>query len=53
MILADARDDGEDGLDDIRAVEPSTHADLDDCEVDPLLTEVDEGHHGRQLEERR
>ena len=52
MVEADIGDDGNQRGDDVRAVQPSAQAYLDDSDVDVHVTEVLEGHGCRHLKER-
>jgi hypothetical protein len=53
VLEIDAGHDGDDSVDHVRGVHPSTHADLDHGDVHRAVSEILEGHRRRDLEERR
>ena len=52
VIQTDIRDDGEDGSEDVGAVEPSSESHFNDCNIYLLRYKIGKSHGGHGLEER-
>ena len=53
MVKTDISDDGEDGSDDVRAVQSSTHTCLNDGDIHSLVRKIFKRHCRHQLKEGR